>query len=145
METIFSFLKAVVLAAVQLMRLTMSLRACGVQFHPLLSKNKDGTYLVEAWLTPGRDEVRFDTFMAKGCDIWPSICQGAPVFRDKAPISEIVAPAYDGTGDTCFTVRIKPRRKMEKVQLVIKGGWLNQLNASRYLDSPDSKIHAAVL
>lgn len=62
METILSFIKAVASAAVQLVRLAMSLRACGVKFYPLVSRNKDGTYLVEAWLKPGRDEVRFDTF-----------------------------------------------------------------------------------
>lgn len=145
METILSFIKAVASAAVQLVRLAMSLRACGVQFHPLVSRSKDGTYLVEAWLTPGRDEVRFDTFTAKGCDIWTSRDLSVPAFRDKAPINVIVAPAYDGIGDSCFTVRIKPRSDMDVVKLSIKGGWLNQLNASRYLGNPDSKIHAAVL
>ena len=120
METILSFIKAVASAAVQLVRLAMSLRACGVKFYPLVSRNKDGTYLVEAWLKPGRDEVRFDTFTAKGCDIWTSPDSFAPV-------------------------RIRPRSNMDVVKLSIKGGWLNQLNASRYLDNPDSKIHAAVL
>ena len=145
METILSFIKAVASAAVQLVRLAMSLRACGVKFYPLVSRNKDGTYLVEAWLKPGRDEVRFDTFTAKGCDIWTSPDSFAPAFKDQAPINVIIAPAYNGTGDSCFTVRIRPRSNMDVVKLSIKGGWLNQLNASRYLDNPDSKIHAAVL
>lgn len=134
MEIFYSFFKAATSAVLNLTRFAMSLRAKGVQFHPILSRNKDGSYLVEAWLTPGRDEVFFDTFKAKGFDI--SFPNNSSVYKDTMPIQAVVPSAFESAGEVCMRFRIRPRSDKDKALLVLKGGWLDQLNASRRLPKP---------
>lgn len=113
----------------------MSLSAHGVLFHPILSRNKDGSYLVEAWLTPGRDEVFFDTFKAKGFDI--SIPGTPGVHKDSIHIQAVIRSEKESASDICIRFNTRPRTDKDKVLLVLKGGWLDQLNATRRLPKPD--------
>lgn len=113
----------------------MSLSAHGVLFHPILSRNKDGSYLVKAWLTPGHDEVFFDTFKAKGFDI--SIPGTPGAHKDSIHIQTVIRSEKESASDVCIRFNIRPRTDTGKVLLVLKGGWLDQLNATRRLPKPD--------
>ena len=136
MEFFESLAKAAISALIAIARLAMSLRSHGVGFDPVVTSNHDGTYTVEACLTPGRDEVLFDTFRAKGCDI----ALGSKKFGlksafrpDKIGISVLVGTAHSDPGDRSVFFTIRPKPSAKKVMLAIKGGFLNQLNAVRHL------------
>lgn len=131
-----SLAKAALSALIAIARLAMSFRAHGVGFDPIVTSNHDGTYTVEACLIPGRDEVLFDTFGARGCDI----ALGSKSFGirsafrpDKIGISVLVGPAHSDPGDRSVFFTIRPQPSAKKVTLVIKGGFLSQLNAVRHL------------
>ena len=112
----------------------MSLSAHGVLFHPILSRNKDGSYLVKAWLTPGHDEVFFDTFKAKGFDI--SIPGTPGAHKDSIHIQTVIRSEKESASDVCIRFNIRPRTDTDKVLLVLKGGWLDHLNAPSRLPNP---------
>ena len=134
MDIVFSAIKTVCSAILTLARFIMSLRAKGVEFNPFLKDNHDGTYTVEVNLTSGKDEVFFDTFIAKNCDIAlgtdDNIC--SPFHRDKINI-RVPVPCVnnDPYGSTVYFV-IRPRTGSDSVKFVIKGGWLTQLSSTRH-------------
>ena len=142
MEIVFGLLKTACSGILSLARFIMSLRAKGVEFNPYLHDNHDGTYTVEAELTPGKDEVFFDTFVAKGCDValgYQDAIQ-SPFHKDKIAI-RVPVPCFKN--DPCCTrvyFVIRPRTNSDSVRFVVKGGWLSQLSATRYLPNKNYTV-----
>lgn len=135
MDIVLSFFKIVGTAVLAAARFIMSLRSKGVEFNPYISDNHDGTYTVEAFLMPGKDEVFFDTFIARGCDIALGYKQAikSPFNHDKIKIRVLVQCRKTTPNECCVNFVIRPRTGSDSVRFVIKGGWLNQLSSTRYL------------
>lgn len=135
MDIVISFFKMIGSGILALARFIMSLRSKGVEFNPYISDNNDGTYTVEAWLLPGKDEVFFDTFIAKGCDIALGHKHDikSPFNHDKIEVRVLVPCNKTSSSERSVNFVIRPRTGSDSVKFVIKGGWLNQLSSTRYL------------
>lgn len=116
--------------------------AQGVEFNPYLQDNCDGTYTVKVKLSPGKDEVFFDTFIAKGCDVALGNKDAiqSSFYKDKIAI-RVPVPCFKN--DPCCTrvyFVIRPRTNSDSVRFVVKGGWLSQLSATRYLPNKNYTV-----
>lgn len=142
MDFVFSFFKMTVSAVLALTRFIVSLKARGIEFNPYISDNKDGTYTVEAWLKPGKDEVFFDTFVAKGCDValgYQRIVK-SPFHHDKISVRVLVPCKRTDSSERSVSFVIRPRTNSDAVRFIIKGGWLSQLSATRHLPNRNYTI-----
>ncbi len=142
MESLTSILKIFLSACLSFVRFVMSFRAKGVEFCPSISSNHDGTYNVEAWLSPGNDEVFFDTFIAKECDVALGFGSEikSPFYQDRIPIRVVVNSKKQSASEFSVNFVIRPRTQNDAVRLTIKGGWLNQLSTIRHLPGKNYTI-----
>lgn len=114
MESLTSILKIFLSACLSFVRFVMSFRAKGVEFCPSISSNHDGTYNVEAWLSP--------------------------FYQDRIPIRVVVNSKKQSASEFSVNFVIRPRTQNDAVRLTIKGGWLNQLSTIRHLPGKNYTI-----
>lgn len=128
-----------------------SLRASGTSFDPEISPAENGVYRVCIHITPGNDEVVFDSLKIPGCQISNTterlfdsgnpdiifVCFEHPsdgkYYDTKLPIKWVIPPSSRGDKPLLFHICIKPTTPMKHVKFVLSGGWLNQLSAKRVL------------
>ena len=120
----------------------MSIFTHGVSFCPIVTNNCDGSYNVEVLLNPGNDEVFFDTFIAKECDVALGFGSEikSPFYQDRIPIRVVVNSKKQSASEFSVNFVIRPRTQNDAVRLTIKGGWLNQLSTIRHLPGKNYTI-----
>lgn len=132
-----------------------SLRASGTSFDPEIGTAENGVYRVCIHITPGNDEVVFDSLKIPGCQVSNTteklcdsrnpevifLCFEHPsdgkYYDTKLPINWVIPPASRQNKAQVFYICIKPTAPMKRVKFVLSGGWLNQLSAKRVLPNED--------
>lgn len=128
-----------------------SLRASGTSFDPEIGTAENGVYHVCIHITPGNDEVVFESLKVPGCQISNTteelfdshdpdivfLCFKHPsdgkYYDAKLPIQWVIPPASRYSKTHVFHICIKPTHPTKRVKFVLSGGWFNQLSANRVL------------
>ena len=150
-DFLVAVLKLFMSLIMRLSKSIQSLRASGTSFDPEIGSVENGVYHVCIHITPGNDEVVFETLKVPGCQISNTteelfdshdpdivfLCFKHPsdgkYYDTKLPIQWVIPPASRHNKPKVFHVCIKPTLPMKRVKFVLSGGWLNQLSAKRVL------------
>ena len=129
-----SVIKATIAFVYRIFKMLRSFRASGTDFDPIVCKLPNGYYGVELVISPGYDEVCFDSLEIQGCEIASGIDRPTSAFKSNRITVDIrVAPKQRGEGEECASFIIKPTTPKKDIQIKLRGGWLNILSCKRRL------------